>query len=46
MSRNKIWAMPRVTSPNLSQNDYYAAGEFRAGQWIGASAEHLGFKAK
>ena len=26
---------------HLSQNDYYAAGEIRPGQWIGAGAEHL-----
>jgi len=28
----------------LSQNDYYAAGEIRPGQWIGAGAERLGLK--
>jgi conjugative relaxase-like TrwC/TraI family protein len=27
---------------HLAQNDYYAAGEIRPGQWIGASAERLG----
>src|SRR5438132_86202 len=27
---------------HLSQNDYYAAGEQRPGQWIGMSAERLG----
>jgi conjugative relaxase-like TrwC/TraI family protein len=27
---------------HLSQNDYYAAGEIRPGQWIGAGAERLG----
>src|ERR1017187_8088675 len=27
---------------HLAQNDYYAAGEIRPGQWIGAGAEHLG----
>ena len=26
----------------LAQNDYYAAGEIRPGQWIGAGAERLG----
>jgi conjugative relaxase-like TrwC/TraI family protein len=26
---------------HLSQNDYYAAGEIRPGQWIGAGAERL-----
>jgi conjugative relaxase-like TrwC/TraI family protein len=26
------------------QNDYYAAGEIRPGQWIGAGAERLGLK--
>ena len=30
---------------HLSQNDYYAAGEIRPGQWIGAGAERLGLKA-
>jgi len=27
---------------HLAQNDYYAAGEIRPGQWIGACAERLG----
>src|SRR5271156_944633 len=27
---------------HLSQNDYYAAGEVRPGQWIGVGAERLG----
>jgi conjugative relaxase-like TrwC/TraI family protein len=27
---------------HLSQNDYYAAGEIRPGQWIGVGAEQLG----
>jgi conjugative relaxase-like TrwC/TraI family protein len=30
---------------HLAQNDYYAAGEIRPGQWIGAGAERLEFKA-
>ena len=29
---------------HLAQNDYYAAGEIRPGQWIGVGAEHLGLK--
>jgi conjugative relaxase-like TrwC/TraI family protein len=29
---------------HLTQNDYYAAGEIRPGQWIGAGAERLGLK--
>jgi len=29
---------------HLAQNDYYAAGEIRLGQWIGAGAERLGLK--
>ncbi|MGO8766659.1 MAG: MobF family relaxase [Limisphaerales bacterium] len=29
---------------HLAQNDYYAAGEIRPGQWIGAGAERLGLK--
>jgi conjugative relaxase-like TrwC/TraI family protein len=29
---------------HLAQNDYYAAGEIRPGQWIGAAAERLGLK--
>jgi conjugative relaxase-like TrwC/TraI family protein len=29
---------------HLAQNDYYAAGEIRPGQWIGAGAEHSGLK--
>ena len=31
---------------HLSQNDYYAAGEIRPGQWIGAGAERLGLSNK
>ena len=27
---------------HLSQNDYYAAGEIRLGQWIGLGAERWG----
>ena len=30
---------------HLSQNDYYAAGEIRPGQWIGIGAERLGLTA-
>lgn len=29
---------------HLTQNDYYAAGEIRPGQWIGAGTERLGLK--
>ncbi|HEV2327894.1 MAG TPA: MobF family relaxase [Verrucomicrobiae bacterium] len=29
---------------HLAQNDYYAAGEIRPGQWVGAGAERLGLK--
>ena len=29
---------------DLSQNDYYSAGEIRPGQWIGVGAERLGLK--
>jgi conjugative relaxase-like TrwC/TraI family protein len=29
---------------HLAQNDYYAAGEIRPGQWIGAGAERLDLK--
>ena len=31
---------------HLAQNDYYAAGEIRLGQWMGAGAERLGLKAE
>ena len=31
---------------HLEQNDYYAAGEIRHGQWIGTGAERLGLKAE
>jgi conjugative relaxase-like TrwC/TraI family protein len=31
---------------HLSQNDYYAAGEIRPGQWIGEGAERLGLKSE
>jgi conjugative relaxase-like TrwC/TraI family protein len=29
---------------HLAQNDYYAAGEIRPGQWMGAGVERLGLK--
>ena len=29
---------------HLAQNDYYAAGEIRPGQWIGIGAERLGLR--
>ena len=29
---------------HLAQNDYYAAGEIRPGQWVGTGAERLGLK--
>ena len=29
---------------HLAQNDYYAVGEIRPGQWIGAGAERLGLR--
>jgi len=29
---------------HLAQNDYYAAGEIRPGQWIGTGAERLGLR--
>ena len=32
-------------SEHLTQNDYYAAGETRPGQWIGAGGERLGLSA-
>ena len=31
---------------HLSQNDYYAAGEIRPGQWIGIGAKRLGLSAE
>ena len=31
---------------HLAQNDYYAAGEIRPGQWIGTGTERLGLKAE
>lgn len=31
---------------HLAQNDYYAAGEIRPGQWIGMGAERLGLEEK
>jgi hypothetical protein len=43
--RIKIWPMPSsYFDEHLAQNDYYAAGEIRPGQWIGAGAERLGLK--
>ena len=30
---------------HLAQNDYYAAGETRPGQWIGVGGERLGLSA-
>jgi conjugative relaxase-like TrwC/TraI family protein len=31
---------------HLAQNDYYAVGEIRPGQWVGIGAERLGLKEK
>jgi conjugative relaxase-like TrwC/TraI family protein len=31
---------------HLAQNDYYAAGEIRPGQWVGTGAERLGLKSE
>jgi conjugative relaxase-like TrwC/TraI family protein len=34
----------RYFDEHLAQNDYYAAGEIRLGQWIGTGTERLGLK--
>ena len=36
----------RYFDEHLAQNDYYAVGEIRPGQWIGIGAERLGLKEK
>ena len=45
--RKKIWRdAESYFDEHLAQNDYYAAGEIRPGQWIGAGAERLGLKSE
>jgi conjugative relaxase-like TrwC/TraI family protein len=39
-----LTAAEKYFEEHLAQNDYYAAGEIRPGQWIGAGAERLGLK--
>ena len=42
IAHKKLAAAEGYFVEHLSQNDYYAAGEVRPGQWIGAGAERLG----
>jgi hypothetical protein len=42
IAHKKLAAAEGYFVEHLSQNDYYAAGEIRPGQWIGVGAERLG----
>ena len=42
VSHKKLASAEGYFVEHLVQNDYYAAGEIRPGQWIGAGAERLG----
>ncbi|PYI88625.1 MAG: hypothetical protein DME26_03230, partial [Verrucomicrobia bacterium] len=45
VSHKKLASAEGYFVEHLAQNDYYAAGEIRPGQWIGVGAEGLGFNA-
>ena len=45
VSHKKLASAEGYFVEHLAQNDYYAAGEIRPGQWIGVGAERLGFNA-
>jgi conjugative relaxase-like TrwC/TraI family protein len=42
VSHKKLASAEGYFVEHLAQNDYYAAGEIRPGQWIGVGAERLG----
>jgi hypothetical protein len=44
VAHKNLAAAENYFDEHLAQNDYYAAGEIRPGQWIGAGAERLGLK--
>jgi len=44
VAHKKLAAAEGYFVEHLSQNDYYAAGEIRPGQWIGMGTEQLGLK--
>ena len=44
VAQKKLARAESYFDEHLAQNDYYAAGEIRPGQWIGAGAERLGLK--
>src|SRR5450755_2173930 len=41
VAQKKLARAESYFDEHLAQNDYYAAGEIRPGQWIGAGAERL-----
>jgi conjugative relaxase-like TrwC/TraI family protein len=44
IAHKNLTAAENYFDEHLAQNDYYAAGENRPGQWIGGGAERLGLK--
>lgn len=44
VAHKKLASAEGYFAEHLEQNDYYAAGEIRPGQWIGVGAERLGLK--
>jgi conjugative relaxase-like TrwC/TraI family protein len=44
IAHKNLTAAENYSDEHLAQNDYYAAGEVRPGQWIGAGADRLGLK--
>src|SRR5271156_3926762 len=44
IAHKNLTAAENYFDEHLAQNDYYAAGENRPGQWIAAGAERLGLK--
>jgi len=46
VAHKKLADARKYFDEHLVQNDYYAAGEIRPGQWVGAGAERLGLTAE
>ncbi len=44
VAHKNLGAAESYFDEHLSQNDYYAAGEIRPGQWIGTGTDRLGLK--
>src|ERR1043165_2276758 len=45
VAHKKLLSAKGYFTEHLAQNDYYAAGEIRPGEWIGIGAQRLGLNA-